>query len=85
MTLGYKPFQIIRCAKVLIEIVYVLLPVAMVTFIRLFRNWRYPDCICSETLNVVQFINYSLVAAPTVITEILTWRTGITSFGKTIR
>ena len=53
MTLRYKLFQIIGCAKVLIEIIYVLLPVAMVTFIGLFRNWRYPNCICSETLNVV--------------------------------
>ena len=84
MTLGYKLFQIIRCAKVRIDIIEVLLPVTMVTPIGLFRDWRYQDGIYSETLNVIQFLNYSTVVTPTIIIEVLTWRTGITSFGKTI-
>ena len=84
MALRYKLLQIIGCAKMWINIIEVLLPVAMVSFISLFRNWRYPDRICSKTLDVVQFLNYSLKATPTEIGEVLTWSTGITRFSKTI-
>lgn len=84
MALGYKLLQITGRAKVLINAIQVLLPVSVVAFLCLFRYWWYPDSIYSEALNVVQFLDYSSKATPTEIRVVLTWRTGITSFSKTI-
>ena len=56
-----------------IDLVEVLLPVAMITFVSLCRDWRYPNRVCSETLNVVQFLDYTAEVTPTVIRQILAW------------
>ena len=73
MALCYKLLQIIRCSKMFIDLVKVLLPVAMVTFVSLCRNWRYPNRVCSHTLNVVQFLDYTAKVTPTVIRQIVAW------------
>lgn len=67
-----------------INVANILLPVSVKPFVCLLRDRRDPDCVYTEALDVVQFVDNSLEAAATVVPDVRTWRAITAGFGEAI-
>ena len=84
VALHYQLLEVIRRPKVRVDLCDILLPVAMVTSIRLLRNRGDPDCIHPQSLDVIQLVADAPKRASTVVTEITTGGAAVPFPGKPV-
>ena len=69
--LSDQRFELLFCPEVVIELVKVFESVSMVSSVAIVWDWRDPDSIVSEVLDVVQVVFDSFPGSPTVISKVI--------------